>query len=138
MNPKQFLLIGGVVLILIAILGFAHVIGPTADDSIFGPNWWFDNGENWAHLVLGIVAIIAAFAIPAKMQKPLVVLLGIVGIVVGLWSLVIGPEFLGANLENPADTVLHVVVGIWALWAGLNKKGMMGGSMKGPAMTSSQ
>jgi hypothetical protein len=26
-------------------------------------------------------------------------------------------EFLGTNLENPADTLLHLMVGAWALLA---------------------
>jgi len=63
MTPKQFLRVGGVVLIVVGILGFAGVLGPTADKSIFGANWWFDNGENWVHLILGIVAVIAALGI---------------------------------------------------------------------------
>lgn len=122
MNPKQFLTIGGAVLVLVAILGFVGVIGPTAEKSIFSSNWWFDNGENWAHLVLGVVGLIAAFAFPASLQKPLVLLLGVVGVLVGLYSLVYPGNFLGANLENPADTVLHLAVGAWALFAALNKK----------------
>lgn len=125
MNPKQFLQIGGAVLVLIAILGFVGVIGPTPDKSIFGPNWWFDNGENWAHLVLGVVGIISSFALSGEMQRLLVKVLGIVGVLVGLYSLVIGTNFLGANLENPADTLLHLAVGAWALLAARGKKAAM-------------
>ncbi len=121
MNARQFLLVGGAVLILIGILGFVGVIGPTPEQSVFnkaGLDWWFDNGENWAHLILGIVGMLAGFALPGALQKPLVLVLGAVGVLVGLYSLLIGQEFLGANLENPADTLLHIVVGAWALWAG--------------------
>lgn len=130
MNPKQFLLIGGAVLVLVGILGFVGVIGPTADRSIFGSTWWFDQGENWAHLILGIVGLIAAFAFPASLQKPLVVLLGAVGILVALYN-VFRTDLLGANLESPADLLLHLAVGVWALWAGLKKQamGMTGASM---------
>lgn len=121
MNPKQFLLVGGAALVLIAILGFVGVIGPTSEKSIFGANWWFDNGENWAHLVIGVAGLISAFLLPGHLQHALVIILGIVGIIVGLWSLVLSPNFLGANLENPADSVLHLAVGIWALWAAKRK-----------------
>ncbi len=121
MNPKQFLLIGGVVLVAVGLLGFG-VIGPTAERSIFGSAWWFDNAENWAHLVLGIVALIAAFVLGANLQRPLVMLLGIVGVLVGLYSLFGYASFLGANLENPADSLLHLVVGVWALWASWRKE----------------
>ena len=129
MNPKQFLQIGGVVLVLVGVLGFVGVIGPTSEQSIFGSAWWFDNAENWAHLVIGIVGLAAAYALGANLQRPLVMLLGIVGVLVGLYSLVY-PNLLGANLENPADTLLHIVVGAWALWASWKKEpAMMGGGM---------
>ncbi len=114
MTPKNFLLVGGIVLLLVSILGFAGIIGPTETDSIFGSAWWFDNGENWAHLILGVVALLL-LATPMSVQKPVVMLLGIIGVLVGLYSLLISPTFLGANLENPADSILHLVVGIWAL-----------------------
>lgn len=120
MNPKQFLLIGGVVLVLVGVLGFVGVIGPTAEESIFGQAWWFDGSENWAHLVLGVVGLIAAFVFPVGLQRLLVMLLGIVGVLVGLYNLY-STELLGANLENPADLILHLAVGVWALWASWKK-----------------
>lgn len=133
MNSKQFLLIGGIILLVVGILGFVGVIGPTADKSIFGDAWWFDKGENWAHTLLGIVALIAAYTFPANVQKPLVMLLGIIGILIGLYSLVISQVFLGTNLENPADSILHLVVGAWALWASMmGGKKMMSSSMPTP------
>lgn len=125
MNSKQFLQIGGVVLILVGILGFVGVIGPTAESSIFGSAWWFDNAENWAHLVIGIVGLIAAYALGAGLQRPLVMLLGIVGVLVGLASFFGYTMLLGANLENPADSLLHLLVGLWALWASWKKSGGM-------------
>lgn len=124
LSPKGFLKIGGIVLILVAILGFIGIIGPTADESIFGGNWYFDNAENWAHLVLGIVALIVAFALPMAIHKPIVLLVGILGVLVGLYSLFGSAELLGAGLENPLDTILHLVVGAWALVAGLKKPAM--------------
>lgn len=128
MNPKQFLQIGGAVLVLVAILGFVGVIGPTPEKSIFGEAWWFDGGENWAHLVLGVVGIGASFMLGASQQKMLVKLLGIIGILIGLYSLFGYNNFLGANLENPLDSLLHLGVGAWALLAARGGK-MMGGAM---------
>ena len=119
MNPKQFLTVGGAVLLLVGILGYIGVIGPTADKSLFGTFWYFDNAENLAHTVIGIVGLAAAFIFQANLQKMLVMLLGILGVVVGFYSLVLGSMLLGANLENPADTVLHLIVGAWALYAAL-------------------
>lgn len=124
MNSKQFLLYGGIVLVVVGVLGF-FLIGPTADKSIFGDAWWFDNGENWTHLVLGIIALLAAYSVPASAQRPLVMILGLIGVLIGLYSLLISQTFFGANLENPADSLLHLVVGAWALWASMNKKGVV-------------
>lgn len=121
MNPKQFLIVGGAVLVLVGVLGFFGPIGPTQNDSIFGVNWYFDNAENWAHVVLGIVALIAAFVLPANLQKPLVLVVGAVGVLVGLYSIMGTTMLLGANLENPADTLLHLAVGAWAIWASMRK-----------------
>ncbi len=124
LSPEGFLKVGGAVLVLVAILGFIGVIGP-ATNSLFGSFWYFDNAENWAHLVLGVVGLIAAFAFPAAFNKILVVVLGFIGVLVGLYSVLgsvpEGTNFLGANLQNPADTLLHLVVGAWALVAGFKK-----------------
>lgn len=122
MNPTQFLQIGGITLALISILGFTGAIGPTASESIFGDFWWFDSAENWTHLLLGIAAIAAAFVLPVNLRKSLVLAVGIVGIFFGLYSLLYSETFWGANLENPADSILHLAVGAWALWAGLKKE----------------
>ena len=138
MNPKQFLTIGGVVLVVIGLLGFFGVIGPTAEESIFGGNWWFDGPENWAHLVLGVVALIAAYSLSASNQKVLTMILGIIGVLVGLYSLINAGDFFGANLENPMDTLLHIVVGAWALWASMSKSGdSMNSSQNSGAMPTS-
>jgi hypothetical protein len=120
LNPKQFLLFGGVVLLLVGVLGFLGILGPTADDSIFGEMWWFDNAENWAHTVLGVVAILAAFIAPASMQRPLVMLVGGLALLVGIYNF-FSTKLIGANLESPADLILHLVVGAWALYASMNK-----------------
>lgn len=129
MNPKQFLQIGGVVLVIVGILGFIGVIGPTAERSLLGQAWWFDNAENWAHLVIGIVALIAAYVLPANAQKGLVVIVGIVGVLVGLYSLFGYQNLLGANLENPLDSLLHLAVGAWALWAAWRRAPQMTSAM---------
>ena len=116
MNTKQFLVIGGIILLLIALLGFFGVIGPTAADSAFGETWFFDNGQNWAHTIVGVLALILAFAAPAIVQKWVVVLIGIIGVLLGVYS-IFTPNFLGLMLQNPTDTILYFIIGIWALLA---------------------
>lgn len=121
-TPKGFLQVGGIILLVVGIVGYFGIIGPTPESSIFGEAWWFDNAENVAHTVLGLVALAAAYGLKdAGTLKNLVMVLGIVGILVGLYGF-ISPGFLGANLENPADNILHLVVGAWALAASMMKK----------------
>ena len=122
-TPKGFLMWGGVVLVLIAILGYVGVIGPTAEQSIFGAFWYFDNAENIAHLVLGVVALLAVYVLSSGMQKWLVLIIGAVAVLVGLYNFG-STELFGANLESPADMLLHLVVGAWALYAGMSKSSM--------------
>lgn len=122
MNPKQFLQWGGTVLVLVGVLGYIGVIGPTPQQSIFGATWWFDNAENLAHFVLGVVGVAASFTLSSQMQKYLVLLLGVVGLGVALYNVAGEVMLLGANLESPADLLLHTVVGAWALWASLKGK----------------
>lgn len=138
MNPRQFLLLGGVVLLLVGLLGFEFIglIGPTAEDSIFRDAWWFDDGENWAHTILGVVAIIAGFTLPANAQRGLVFLVGLLGIFFGVYNL-FGIETVGGStgvqvfgtdtfLESPLDTILHFFVGAWALFAASRRPAMAG------------
>ncbi len=117
MNPKQFLTLGGIVLVLVGALGFIGVLGPTADASIFGEAWWFDNAENWAHLVLGVVGLGVAMWGNGMLQKWVTILVGLFALVATVSGFVSGPEFLTANLESPADNILHLVVAVWALWS---------------------
>ncbi len=124
MNPKQFLTVGGVVLVVLAVIGFLGVLTQSST-----PVFWLDTGENVAHLVLGVVALAAVF-VPglnsalAPFYKALVVAVGVVALFFGLYGFVVAgapaPNTFGlANLENPADNVLHLLVGVWALYAAL-------------------
>lgn len=129
MNPKQFLIIGGIVLILVGIAGSIGIIGPTPEDSLFGSSWYFDNGENWAHTILGVVALIAVFAFPAGLQGGITLLVGLIAFLVGIGGFMLSdtpPNFFGANLENPLDNILHIAIGIWAIlaWRGGSKTTM--------------
>lgn len=116
MNPKQFLTIGGAVLLLVGVLGYIGVIGPTPEQSLFGEFWWFDNPENLAHTVLGVAGLVAAFTFPAAAQRYLVIALGGLALAVALYNLTT-TTLVGANLETPADLLLHLVVGAWALYS---------------------
>ena len=121
MHPKQFLQIGGVILVLLGVIGFMK-------PDFAGDFLNFDGPENWSHLVLGVVAISLAPLAIGELKKWVVVLVGLVALVFGILGFMVSgnpaPNFYGVtNFENPADNVLHVVVGLWAFFAAFNKKG---------------
>ncbi len=121
--PTLFLKVGGAVLFLLGIVGY---IGVTNNVNFFN----LDAGENLAHSVLGIVALGFGFFVKDQsINKWLVVIVGVVALFFGVVGFFLTngdfmgghfahPNFLGvANLENPADNLLHLVVGIVALLA---------------------
>ena len=127
LSSKGFLQVGGVVLIVVGILSYLPFTN--SPSGIFGPAWWFDGGEGVAHIFLGVVAIAAAYVLPASLHKPLVVVVGIVALLFGvaggtvLMSANPGANFYGlANLESPLDNILHLFVAAWALYASLMSK----------------
>ncbi len=117
MNPKQFLFVGGIVLLLLGILGF---IGFRLGDALY-----FDAGENWAHTVLGIVAIAASYTLSESSQRSLVWLVFVIALFFGIWGFVVAgraaPNFYGrANLEF-LDNIVHLAVAVWAFLAARGK-----------------
>lgn len=118
MNPKQFLQFGGAILLILGVVGLLPVFTKANT-----PWFYLDTGENIAHIVLGVVAIAAAYVLTdATMQKWLVAVVGVVALFFGVYGFVVAgaaePNTFGlANLESPADNILHLVVGAWALYA---------------------
>ncbi|HSW37061.1 MAG TPA: hypothetical protein VLG37_01685 [Candidatus Saccharimonadales bacterium] len=120
MNAKQFLTLGGIVLLLVGILGFVGVIGPTPAQSIFGKTWYFDNTENVIHTVLGVAALALVLLKLKALYEPVTLLVGLAALFFGILNFFLGssmPNIGNANLESPADLILHLGVGVWALSA---------------------
>lgn len=123
LTPKGFLQIGGVVLIVVALLSYIPLTN--SPSGIFGSAWWFDGGEGIAHLVLGAVAIAAAYVLPANLQKPLVIVVAVVGLIFGVAGGTLintggTANFYGlSNLESPLDNILHLFVAAWAGYASM-------------------
>ncbi|MDO8555748.1 MAG: hypothetical protein Q7R96_01065 [Nanoarchaeota archaeon] len=114
-NTKTFLTWGGWILVILGLLGF-FLIGP-GTDALFGATWWFDNLENWAHLILGIVALVLVYLVKHDgLNKWVTIIVGLAAIAATITGFMNG-TFLGAGMEM-LDNILHLVVGIWALGSG--------------------
>jgi hypothetical protein len=121
-TPKGFLTYGGAILLLLGIVGYLGIFSQSSF-----PAFYLDSGENIAHTFLGIVALAIVFvpglnALVAPYYRWIVILLGIVALFFAVYGFYVGgnaaPNTFGvANLESPADDILHLVVGAWALWA---------------------
>lgn len=126
LHPTNVLKIGGTVLVLLGLIGLSGVTSSID---------WFnlDTGENVAHIGLGVVGLAVAFGTKdVRVHRGLVAVLAITGLAFGLggFALPAGSfakgNFLGlANLENPADNILHLVVGIWTAASALMYRGEM-------------
>lgn len=122
-TPKGFLTWGGVILLLLGIVGYLGIFSQASF-----PAFWLDNGENVAHTFLGIVALAIVFvpglnAMLAPYDRWIVILLGIVALFFAVYGFYVGGDTSGANtfgvanLESPADDILHLVVAAWAFYA---------------------
>ena len=120
LTPRYFLLIGGAVLLALGIIGFINSFASLVpDNKIF----YLDTGENVAHTVLGVVALLLATQMKeqASLLKTVVVLVGLIALFFGLYGFILVPgdtmhpnAFGLGNLESPLDNLLHLVVAAWA------------------------
>jgi len=123
-TPRGFLQWGGIVLVFLGIVGFLGIFSESAY-----PTFWLDAGENWAHFLIGIIAL-AALYVPflsgflAPYYKWIVVLVGLIALFFGVYGFILPlgssalPNTFGiSNLESPLDNLLHLFVAAWAFWA---------------------
>lgn len=134
MSVGGFLQVGGVVLVLVGIFSYLPFLN-TPETSIFGSAWWFDGTEGIVHILLGVVAIAASYVLSGDLARWLVIVVGVVALLFAVYGLILpagslaAPNIGPANLESPLDSILHLVVGVWALYAAFMGKSMMEAKM---------
>ncbi len=124
MYPRLFLSAGGSVLLLLGVVGYAEIFTEAAS-----PTFWLDDSENLAHTALGIAALAAVFVpglnrVLAPHSRAIVGVIAVIALFFAAYGFLqppgssLEPNTFGiANLENPADNLLHLVVGIVAVAA---------------------
>lgn len=125
MTPRFYLAFTGCLLLLLGILGYVGIVGPLSNDSIFGVNWWVDNGQSIVYIILGIVSLLSAFVLRQPMVRKfiafaiggLLVCVGLLGIIIMRSHAMLNAGI--AHLENPTETILHLVLGLWAVWVAI-------------------
>jgi hypothetical protein len=107
----------GVVLTIVGILGLLVTTDQDSVDQLLG----FDVNltHNLVHLATGVLGLIAGFA-ALVWARTYAIVLGVVYAALGVWGLIAGDGFdpfgVFGNI-NPADHVLHLVIGALGIGA---------------------
>lgn len=115
MSLKQFVTFLGFIAFLQGVLGFLGLSGPLPENSFFGEAWYFDNMENIFHTLFGLAGFICGLQKDRKYQRGFAWALAgtalSVGVISAFGPVTAGVNLLGAHLQNPADTILHLFFG---------------------------
>ncbi|MEK7115026.1 MAG: hypothetical protein AAB847_01565 [Patescibacteria group bacterium] len=113
-TSKSFLVWGGWTLLILGVLGFIF-------PNIGGEYLNFSKVENWAHALLGILALTIGYGIKDnRILKAVSIIFGVAGLIFGIWGFIVAgnpsPNFYGdVNLNNPIDNIIHLTIAVWAL-----------------------
>ena len=119
---KTMAYIFGVVFLLIGILGFIPAFTPTNTGLLLGI-FHVDAIHNLVHLLSGAAALYAGMT-SAKTAKMYFQIFGVVYALVAVLGFIdpSGDKLIGLMASNVADTWLHVVIAVVALYLGFASK----------------
>jgi len=114
---RNFLMWVGYVLIVLGILGFIRVLGPTAQHSIFGNFWWMSSQVDLIYIVSGIVSLFSAYVLPENIVQMVTYAIGVVAFFVGLYGLFWATKIFTVPLEGAIGNLINLLIGVWGLWS---------------------
>ena len=120
---RLYALIVGAVLVVAGIIGFFYNSEFTSDKSVHDAVFGILNVNGWhnvVHIATGALGL-AAFAAGAYAARTYALGLGVVYLAVAIWGFAIGSgdSILSVVPVNTEDNVLHLVLGILGIVAGL-------------------
>jgi hypothetical protein len=115
-RPNGFLRLGGAIILIIGLLGVVGILGPDSSQSIFQSYWWLGERESHVFIATAIALLFISFTFPALWQRYIVIIFGILEILIGSYTF-FGQNIFGINLETPSDTIVHFIIGGWALYS---------------------
>ena len=119
MSLKKIAVIFGVIFVVVGVLGFVPVVNP--DGKLLG---LFDvnTAHNLVHLATGIIAILVGMS-SDKASRMFFQVFGVIYALVAVLGFYFGDEpLLGIVANNSADSVLHVIIAVVALYLGFGMK----------------
>lgn len=119
MTLKRIAMVFGIVFVAVGLLGFVPALNPGGKLlGLFAVN----PAHNLVHLATGVVAIIVGFA-SGKASRIFFQVFGVVYAAVAVMGVINGDQpLLGLIPNNQADTGLHVVIALVALYLGFMMK----------------
>jgi hypothetical protein len=121
LRPRQFLFLGGTVLVIIGLAGVTDLLASISQASLFNPPYWI----NWVHLTFGIVVLAVGLAGTRTLQNTFTLAAAILGSTLGVSGLLLGSyvanRYNMRELADPSEHLAHLTVGVLALWAWSNK-----------------
>ena len=119
MALKKLAVIFGVIFVVVGVLGWIPALNP--DGKLLGL-FEVNNAHDLVHLATGIVAIIAGMS-SDKASKTFFQVFGVIYAVVAVLGFFTGDApLLGIVSNNAADSALHVVVAVVALYLGFGMR----------------
>ncbi len=109
-----------------AIGGSFGISGPGPENSHYGINLYSDPIENFYHAMFAIAGLIVGFRKSLRNQIIFGYVLAITALVVGVLGafspIPTGINVLGAHLQNPGDTIIHLFSGTTTLFMTLKAR----------------